>query len=311
MGTTTPYAWLHPAARAAVVIGCALGLPACEVNLNTEGLTSKETRTFAVTGEPDVTLETFDGAIEIHSWDRTEVEVEIERRAMEQSLIDQMIVEAEQQGDRLVVRVKGPSRAELRGFTIGVNISPQARLRVAVPRRSIVQARTDDGSIRVENIEGRLALRTGDGSVSVERITGDLEIHTGDGSIRVERSAGRLDLETSDGRITASGRPTVVRARTSDGSIRIEAEPDTVMADAWELTTGDGSVTLVLPPAFNAQVDAETSDGVVRSSHPALVIDRDEGDDRRVRRREVRTAMGQGGPLLKIRTGDGSIRFEP
>jgi hypothetical protein len=127
----------------------------------------------------------------------------------------------------------------------------------------------------------------------------------------VERSAGRLDLETSDGRITASGRPTVVRARTSDGSIRIEAEPDTVMADAWELTTGDGSVTLVLPPAFNAQVDAETSDGVVRSSHPALVIDRDEGDDRRVRRREVRTAMGQGGPLLKIRTGDGSIRFEP
>ena len=102
------------AARAAAAVVTAAGLAACEINLNTEGFTTRETRSFTVSGAPDVTLETFDGSIEVHSWDRSEIEVAIEKRAMDQALIDQMAVEAEQQGDRIVLRVKGPSRAESR-----------------------------------------------------------------------------------------------------------------------------------------------------------------------------------------------------
>ena len=33
-------------------------------------------------------------------------------------------------------------------------------------------------------------------------------------------------------------------------------------------------------------------------------------DERRERRRTLRSKMGEGGKLLKIRTGDGSIRIE-
>ena len=82
-------------ARCAAVTAAAAALAACEVNLNTEGLTAKEKRSFSVTGQPDLTLETFDGSIEIHSWDRNEVEVEIEKRGMEQALLDEMKIEAE------------------------------------------------------------------------------------------------------------------------------------------------------------------------------------------------------------------------
>ncbi|MGE3888406.1 MAG: DUF4097 domain-containing protein [Vicinamibacterales bacterium] len=303
------YASVQAIARAALVAGCTVGLAACEVNLNTEGLTSKETKTFTVTGQPDLTVETFDGSIEIHSWDRNEVEVEIEKRAMEQALIEQMEVEAEQQGDRIVLRVTGPAAREFRGVTVGVHISPAARLRVAVPRKLMLQARTEDGSIRAENLEGRLTLRTGDGSITTDRLTGEIEIRTGDGAIRMEKAEGRLNLETNDGSITLSARPTVLRAKTGDGSIRVQIEPETAMAEAWDLTTSDGSVTLTLPPSFNAEIDAETSDGSVRSSHPAISIDRDD-EGRRERRRELRTRMGEGGPVLRIRTGDGSIRFE-
>jgi Toastrack DUF4097 len=299
---------LRPLARAALVAAVALALPACEVNLNTEGLTVREKRTFAVTGQPDLTLETFDGAIEIHSWDRNEVEVEIEKRGMEQALLDQMIVEAEQEGDRITLRVKGPSAAEDRRITVGIHISPAARLLVAVPRRSSINARTEDGSIQVENIEGRLALRTGDGSVAVDRLTGDLEARSGDGSIRIENAQGRLDVETDDGSISVDARPTVLRARTGDGSIRLHLERETTMADAWDVSTGDGSVTLTLPPSFDAEIDAETSDGSVRSSYPGLSDG--EGGEGRERRRELRSKLGDGGPILKVRTGDGTIRFE-
>ena len=301
----------------ALVVACVV-LAGCEVNLNTEGLSAKETLTFKVSGQPQVVLDTFDGAIELHSWDRPEVEVEIEKRAMEQALIDEIKVDASEKNGVVTVKVTGPSRAEFRGVTIGMHISPTARLRVAVPRNSNVEATSGDGSIRAEAIEGRLVLTTTDGSVTGTRLGGDIQIRSGDGSIRLDNATGKLDLETTDGSIGVDAKPTVLRARTGDGSIRATIEADAVMADNWELTTSDGTVVLTLPGLFNGELDAETSDGVVRTSHPLLgdssearPRNEDENrEERRERRRTLRSKMGDGGKLLRIRTGDGSIRIE-
>ena len=289
----------------------------CEVNLNTEGLSARETLTFKVTGQPEVVLDTFDGAIEIHSWDKPEVEVEIERRAMEQALLDEIKVDASDKNGVVTVKVTGPSRMGQRGVTIGMHISPTARLRVAVPRNSNINATSGDGSIRVEAVAGKLWLNTTDGSVVGSRLGGDIQIRSGDGSIRLDNVTGKLDLETTDGSIGIDARPTVLKARTGDGSIRATIEPDSVMGDNWELTTSDGTVVLTLPGTFNGELDAETSDGVVRSSHP-LIEDvnadrRGDGEHRgesRERRRALRSKIGDGGKLLRIRSGDGSIRIE-
>jgi DUF4097 and DUF4098 domain-containing protein YvlB len=302
---------------ASVLVATTL-LAGCEVNLNTEGLSARETLNFKVTGQPNVVLDTFDGAIEIHSWDRAEVEVEIERRAMEQVLLDEIKVESSEKNGVVTVKVTGPTRSEFRGVTIGMHISPTARLRVAVPRNSNVQATSGDGSIRAEALEGKLVLTTSDGSVVGTRLGGDIQIRSGDGSIRLDNATGKLDLETTDGSIGIDAKPTVLKARTGDGSIRANIEPDSVMSDNWELTTSDGTVVLTLPGAFNGELDAETSDGVVRSSHP-LIADGNEAanrgedenrEERRERRRTLRSKLGDGGKLLRIRTGDGSIRIE-
>ncbi len=287
----------------------------CEVNLHTEGLSARETKTFKTTGRPELVLDTFDGAIEVHSWDRAEVEVEIEKRAMEQSLIDQITVEADQQGNRITLRISGPADRKRGGVTIGVNVSPTARLRVTVPRATNLQARSGDGSIRAEDIEGKISLTTVDGSVTATKLSGDLQIRSGDGAIRLERVTGRLDLETDDGSISLDANPSVLHAKTGDGSIRMRIEPDAKMLDNWDVTTGDGSVVVTLPASFSAELDAETSDGSVRSSHPQLRgadDDRrgEDGDERRERRRSLRTKMGDGGKALRIRTGDGTIRIE-
>jgi DUF4097 and DUF4098 domain-containing protein YvlB len=300
-----------------LLIVASTALSACEVNLQTEGLSARETKTFKVTGQPQLVLDTFDGAIELHSWDRPEVEVEVEKRAMEQTLLDEIKITTEQKGDAITVKVTGPTRQQFRGVTVGVHISPTARLRVAVPRNSNIQATSGDGSIRAEALDGTLFLTTVDGSVAGSRLGGDIKIRTGDGSIRLDNSTGTLDLETTDGTIVLDdAKPSVLKARTGDGSIRAGIEADTVMTDNWDLTTSDGTVVLTLPGLFNAEVDAETSDGSVRSSHPLLEDDRAErrqgegSDERRERRRTLRSKMGEGGKLLKIRTGDGSIRIE-
>jgi len=291
-------------------------LTGCELNLNTEGLSAREIKTFKVTGQAELVLDTWDGSIEVHSWDKNEIEVEIEKRAMEQSLLDEIKIEAEQNGDKITVKVTGPHYSE-RGVTIGVHVSPTAKMRVAVPRNINLNAHSGDGSIRAEAIEGRIVLRTEDGSVAGSRLGGEVQVRSGDGSIRLDHTSGKLDLETTDGSIGLEATPSVLRARTGDGSIRVNIEADTVMADNWDVTTSDGTIVVTLPGSFNAEMDVETSDGTVRTNHPLLADDTREDrrdgegrEDRRERRRSLRSKMGDGGKIFRIRSGDGSIRIE-
>jgi DUF4097 and DUF4098 domain-containing protein YvlB len=293
-----------------LLLAAALAVSACEVNLNSEGIVSRETKTFKVSGVPDVQLETFDGSIEVHSWDREEVEVEIERRAMEQSVVDEMVISTDQQGDRIIVKVTRPRDRDFDGIQIGVNFGPSARLRVALPRKSQLTASSGDGSITVDDVHGRVALTTTDGSVRATRVVGELSVRSGDGSIRLEGVEGKLDLETEDGSIGVEARPTALRARTADGTIRLRVEADTSMTEDWDVQTGDGSVTLTLPSSFDGELDAETRDGAVRANHPAVTNEIRDGEDREERRRKLKATFGAGGRTLRVRTGDGTIRIE-
>ena len=131
-----------------------------------------------------------------------------------------------------------------------------------------------------------------------------------DGSIRMERVEGKLDLETEDGSIGIEAKPTSLRAKTSDGTIRMNIEPDTAMSEDWDVQTGDGSVVLTLPTTFNAQLDAETRDGSVRANYPGLSGEERDGETRRERRRTLKAMLGSGGRVVRLRTGDGTIRIE-
>jgi hypothetical protein len=77
------------------------------------------------------------------------------------------------------------------------------------------------------------------------------------------------------------------------------------MSEDWEITTGDGGVTLYLPGEFNAELDAHTGDGSIRND---LAIEKSVESPERGRR-SLRGRLGDGGKRLRIRTGDGSIRI--
>ena len=96
-----------------------------------------------------------------------------------------------------------------------------------------------------------------------------------------------------------------VRLHTGDGSIVYRAQPGVAMADDWDITTGDGSVSLYLPSDFGAELDAHTGDGSIRND---LTVDGARAD---TNRRTVKGRLGAGGKQLRIRTGDGSIRLQP
>src|SRR5947209_8284402 len=68
--------------------------------------TERDEKQFAVTGKPDVSPATFDGSIEIRSWDRSEVHVVIEKRAGSKESADTIEVSSQQTDNHVVIDVK-------------------------------------------------------------------------------------------------------------------------------------------------------------------------------------------------------------
>ena len=293
-----------PAAALAVAIPC--GLAGCVV-VDSQGHIVREEKRFTVSGTPELRLTTFDGSIEIRSGEAKSIVVEIEKRGPTKEAIEQLTVDSKQDGDRIEVAVKRPQH-EVEFFGFG-RMSSTARLIVTMPRDGHVIAKSGDGSIRIEHVRGRLELRTGDGSIRATDVGGDMVLATGDGSVTIDNADGDLDVDTGDGSVSVAGKLGVVKLHTGDGSITFRAEPGTSMKGDWSMTTGDGGVSVYLPPDFGAELDAHTGDGAIRNELQMATGSSGDGDDERARR-TLKGRLGAGGRTLRIRTGDGSVRLK-
>jgi hypothetical protein len=287
-------------------------LSACVV-VDSQAHITREEKRFTVSGTPDLRLITFDGAIEIRSGEGKTVVVEIEKRGPTKEALDELTVLSKQDGDRIEIEVKKPKH-EIVFFGVG-HMSPTAKLIVTMPREGNVLAKSGDGSIRIEHVQGHLELKTGDGSIRATDIGGQMTLATGDGSVTLEDVNGDLDVDTGDGSVSVAGKLATVKVHTGDGSITFRAAAGTAMKDDWSLTTGDGGIALYLPSDFAAELDAHTGDGSFRNDLGVMAEAEDSDGDRRGRdrdrdRRTLKGKLGAGGRTLHVRTGDGSIRLK-
>lgn len=267
---------------AAAVLALAFASGGCDIVVSgVEQQTWREDRRFTVSGRPSLELQTFDGSIDVRSGSGSEVVVTIERHAATEDAAKALEVTSEQNGNRISVRAKPP------GHVFGWGRSRSVSLTVVVPPNADIEARSGDGSIRVEGVSGALKSHTGDGSIKLNAVSGPVDVSSGDGSIAI------------------AGRMSQVRARSGDGSVTVEAQTGSTAADEWDVTTGDGSVTLRLPSDFNADIDAHTGDGGIRVQD--LTLSSVSGD---TGKNDLRGRLGSGGRTVRIRTGDGSITLK-
>jgi hypothetical protein len=246
----------------------------------------REEKHFSTTGKPEVVLSTFDGSIEIRPWDKPDVQVIVEKRGRDEAAISSIEVKAEQSGNRVVVDVKAEKHGD-RGFHLTWNFGRSAKLIVSLPAESDVAAKSGDGSIDIERITGKVDLRSGDGNIRARDLSGDVNASTGDGSMTLE------------------GKFAALRVHSDDGSVRIHAAAGSTAASEWDISTGDGSITLEIPDGFGAELDAHTGDGGVHVND--ITLSNVTGE---IRRNTVRGRLGSGGSLVRLRTGDGSITLK-
>jgi Putative adhesin len=257
----------------------------------------RDEKRFSVEGKPQVVLSTFDGSIEVRSWDRPEVLVVVEKRAASESAAAAIQVVSAQQGNRVSVEVKATPSHNF-GWWLG---GGDASLVVSVPQSADVQASSGDGAISLDHVNGTIVLRSGDGRIRAANSSGDVSVATGDGSIELDHVDGMIEANTGDGRVNAVGRLTGVRARSGDGRIDIQADPGSSVGSDWNITSGDGSITLQIPDGFNAALDARTGDGGIHLDGVNIT------GSATITKNSASGQLGSGGRALRVRTGDGSI----
>jgi hypothetical protein len=270
---------------AALVLGAAAAAHADEWN-----------RSFPVHAAPVVHVRSNDARIQIMTWDRPEVAVRVVTSRWK--IGRQVQVDASQNGDDVTVETHAPS------FNfVFFDFTPRyVHVEVTVPRHSDLDLHSGDGSISIGAVEGHIHAETGDGGVIANGLHGDIRLHTHDGSIEAHELDGRVDASTGDGHVTVSGRFDALEVGSGDGRVDAEALPGSSLGPGWSLHTGDGSLTLRIPHDLKADLDAHTGDGGIHVDIPVEVSGF-------MKRTWMRGTINGGGPPLKLRSGDGSIRL--
>ena len=171
---------------------------------------AKETRTFAVSGTPRITLNTFDGRVTVHGWDKQEVTYNATKAAHNEDSLKGITIQSQQQGEAVSITA---TNEDQESGTVDFDLY--------VPRQSTLHVSSGDGALNLEGVKGQITLRSGDGPIEVSNGGGQLQVNTGDGVIRVIKFEGQVDARTGDGEIALDGNFNAVTARTGDGTISL------------------------------------------------------------------------------------------
>jgi hypothetical protein len=239
-------------------------------------LADQWSKSFSVGAAPELRIETSDANVTLRAADVKTIEARVYTSGWRIGPGDVHVLD-HQSGDRVEIEVKVP--------TIHFNLGNRwVKIEVDVPNATKADVHTGDGNIRADGLRGQTRLVTHDGNIDGERFDGALEASSGDGNIRVRGKFNGLNL------------------RSGDGNIEAEVLSGSRMASGWSVHTGDGGVTLRLPDDFAANLDAHAGDG-------HITVDLSLAADGGIREDSVTGKLNGGGPVLTVRTGDGSVHL--
>ena len=155
-------------------------------------------KTYIITGKPDLRVETSDADIHVDTWDQKTIEARVTSDRYKIGGRG-LKIEEHQSGDSVELQVHFPHDVHIITF----NFHNRVDVEIHMPREGRVNLHTGDGSIRLTNFKGEMELQTGDGHQEIESVDGTLRARAGDGRIT---ASGRFDgLRARDGRRSHRG----------------------------------------------------------------------------------------------------------
>lgn len=148
--------------------------------------------------------------------------------------------------------------------TSGHNSSWSVSYEIFVPQNTDLNLKANNGGVSISDVRGQIHFEVHNGGVKLKRIAGDVSGTTVNGGIQAELAGAIWDGRQLD------------------------------------VSTTNGGVKLMMPSNYSAHLQAETSNGGMKSDFANMVSDR--------RAQKLDVNMGSGGPLIHVATVNGGLQ---
>lgn len=271
----------------AIVVGCRVNLSLGGIGRQTAEARQEVAQTLEFPAQGHIFINNCNGRIMVTGWDRDEIEVKAEKIVRiksnrepgdekMQAWLDKIQIDIDRSGaGRVNIETRGPNLSM--GSQYSVNYS------VRVPACATLELKTSNGNVAVAGIKGHVIASTSNGTINLREV------------------AGRTDLHTSNGKIECIAQAGPVAARTSNGKINVHFAQAPLPAEGIECHTSNGKIDLRLPESCSFTLDARTSNGALNCDCPLTI-------QGRVNKHNIQGTVNGGGPQVKLRTSNGSIR---
>lgn len=211
------------------------------------------------------------GAVRFEVGSGNSVQVEATKRARRSSSFDRVRIETREDGGDIIICALYNENATCTRDGIRGERNRDRNWRDDQPSVEFVVRVPRSARVDANTVNGDVTIPEIDGTVSASTVNGDVEARS---------SRGRVSASTVNGSINVGG--------SLDGDV--------------EYSTVNGSVTVELPAGLNADVDLSTVNGRISTDFPITF-------DGTINPRRIRASIGNGGPNVRIRTVNGSIRL--
>jgi hypothetical protein len=278
-----------------VLAGCCAMVACDDMDIDFDGGPKVETPfhySYDVKPGGHLDLETFNGTVEIRSWDQNKVDVSGAKYASSSQLANEIKVDSHATTDGVEVRAIHPP--EHHG-NMGVKFVVRVPMNYELDRIT-----SSNGQVKVEDLVGGVRVHTSNGGIHLSRIKGNVDATTSNGAIELKELTGRAVLTTSNGHIEADHLSGPVDATSSNGSINIAfATPPTSDIHA---ETNNSSIEISMPESSAVRVRASTSNSSIHS-------DFDVTQSGTLSKNHLEGTIHGGGPMLDLHTSNGSIHL--
>lgn len=234
-------------------------------------------KTLPLSSEGTFSLKNVNGEVTVTTWKEEKVEIKALKKTNKAAENLQLVkIEVIATADSVSVETVYP-KAKNTGVSVGYEVKVPEGIRLA----------------EVHTVNGGLTLRGPFSQAAASAVNG---------GVHIENASGELELKTTNGNVKAidvSGR---IKARTTNGGITLSLKTLTAELQA-ETTNGTIVMQLTSPQEISADLDARTTNGSISFDFPVTLQSLEKSKHR------LQGRLGQGGPLISLKTVNGSIRL--
>lgn len=222
-------------------------------------------------------LENLNGSIQVMTWNQSWAEVRaVKKTKGDPKNLERVRIDVKSGHDQLIVKTIYP-----RLKNTGVSVDYQIRLPENLAETIL---KLVNGPIKINGSFNRIQASTINGAIDLQDQASQANLSTVNGGVEAKISSGQAKIETVN------------------GAIRCYLQ---TQVDSLSLETVNGSIELKIASAdnFNAYLEARTTNGSINIDFPLKIqsLTKEKG--------HLEGQIGQGGPRIRLRTVNGSIRL--